>query len=98
MVYIHAKYNGLIKAVCAAQKITDSFCNGLCAVVYDEVAVIILDVILPVLNFIAIYIDLANGWPPTLKVFVNSYTDNFIRSKKPVINALVRWSMMRLRS
>ena len=88
MVDVHAEDNGLGKAVVLFQKASNTLCHGGGTLVDDEVFIIVLGVVLPVLDLITVDVVLSCRGTPTFQVFVQADAENFVRSEEAVVDTL----------
>ena len=88
MVDVHAEYDGLGKAVVFFQKASDTLRHGGGALIDNEVFVVILGVVLPVLDFVPVDVVLSSRGSPTFQVFVQADAENFVRSEEAIVDTL----------
>jgi len=62
--------------------------NHLGALINDEVTVVVLDIVLAILNFVAINVDLPLERSPVLQVDVQANTDHLVRSEEAILDSL----------
>ena len=88
MVNVHTEYDGLGKAVVFFQKASDTLRHGGGALIDNEVFIVILGVVLPVLDLVPVDVVLSSRGPPTFQVFVQADAENFVRSEEAVVDTL----------
>ena len=88
MVDVHAEYDGLGKAVVFFQKASDTLRHGGGALIDNEVFVVILGVVLPVLDLVPVDVVLSSRGSPTFQVFIQADTEDFVRSEEAVVDTL----------
>ena len=88
MVDVHAEYYGFGKAVVFFQKASDTLRHGGGTLIDNEVFVVILGVVLPVLDLVPVDVVLSSRGSPTFQVFVQTDAENFVRSEEAVVDTL----------
>ena len=88
MVDVHAEYYGFGKAVVFFQKASDTPRHGGGTLIDNEVFVVILGVVLPVLDLVPVDVVLSSRGSPTFQVFVQTDAENFVRSEEAVVDTL----------
>lgn len=70
------------------QKASDTLRHGGGALIDNEVFVVILGVVLPVLDLVLVDVVLSCRGTPTFQVFVQADTEDFVRSEEAVVDTL----------
>ena len=88
MLNIDAEDDGLRISAVLLQPGRHVLGDHLGAFINDEVTVVILDIVLAILNFVAINVDLPLERSPVLQVNVQANTDHLIRSEEAILDSL----------
>ena len=88
MLNIDAEDDGLRISAVLLQPGRHVLGNHLGALINDEVTIVVLDIVLAILNFVAINVDLPLERSPVLQVDVQANTDHLVRSEKAILDSL----------
>ena len=88
MVDVIAEDDGLGESVCSFEEFSNLLGDELGTPFEDEVAVVVGEVVLAVLNELVVLVRLAFFWSPTFQVCIDTDTDDFVGREEAVGDSL----------